>query len=123
MEIIEQTIEGTDLKIAVDSNEESLFSLLKAYMEPMADVEVVATYELFNINRKKLEALIHKFFNNARLDIQIEDRFGNPIVPREWFLVPLFVIDDVVKKIREKTITDYEYDTDSASIIPIAKRK
>ena len=89
----------------------------------MADVEVVATYELFNINRKKLEALIHKFFNNARLDIQIEDRFGNPIVPREWFLVPLFVIDDVVKKIREKTITDYEYDTDSASIIPIAKRK
>ncbi len=45
MEIIEQTIEGTDLKIAVDSNEESLFSLLKAYMEPMADVEVVGHFK------------------------------------------------------------------------------
>ncbi|NQZ84464.1 MAG: hypothetical protein HRU03_01980 [Nanoarchaeales archaeon] len=45
MEIIEQTIEGTDLKIVVDSNEESLFSLLKAYMEPMADVEVVGHYK------------------------------------------------------------------------------
>jgi DNA-directed RNA polymerase subunit L len=45
MEIIEQTIEGTDLKITVDSNEESLFSLLKAYMEPMADVEVVGHFK------------------------------------------------------------------------------
>ena len=45
MEIIEQTIEGTDLKIVGDSNEESLFSLLKAYMEPMADVEVVGHYK------------------------------------------------------------------------------
>jgi len=59
----------------------------------MADVEVVATYELFNINRTKLEKLIHKFFGSVKLDIQINDRFGNPVVPREWFLVPLFIID------------------------------
>ena len=60
----------------------------------MADVEVVATYELFNINRTKLENLIHRVFDPARLDIEIKDRFGNPVVPREWFLVPLFVIDE-----------------------------
>ena len=70
----------------------------------MADVEIVATYELFNINRKKLEALIHRFFDSAKMEIQINDRFGNPVVPREWFLVPLFVIDDVVQKIKEGTI-------------------
>lgn len=86
----------------------------------MADVEIVATYELFNINRKKLEALIHKFFSNARLDIQIDDRFGNPVVPREWFLVPLFVIDEVVERVKDGSISDYEYDTDTAKLL---KRK
>ena len=43
----------------------------------LADVEVVATYELFNINRTKLENLIHRIFDAARLDIEIKDRFGN----------------------------------------------
>jgi len=83
----------------------------------MADVEVVATYELFNINRAKLENLIHRFFEAARLDIQIRDRFGNPVVPREWFLAPLFVIDEVVAKIKDGSISQYTYDTESASLI------
>jgi hypothetical protein len=47
----------------------------------MADVEVVATYELYNINRTKLENLIHRVFGSARLDIEIKDRFGQPVVP------------------------------------------
>lgn len=83
----------------------------------MADVEVVATYELFNINRAKLENLIHRIFDAARLDIEIKDRFGKPVVPREWFLVPLFVIDDAVEKIRDGTISDYIYDLKSAQLI------
>lgn len=83
----------------------------------MADVEVVATYELFNINRKKLEALIHRFFDNAKLEIEIIDRFGKPVVPREWFLVPLFLIDEVVERIKDGTIGDYRYDTESAALI------
>ena len=48
----------------------------------MADVEVVETYDLSNINRVKLENLIHKFFEPAKLNIEIKDRFGKPIVPR-----------------------------------------
>jgi hypothetical protein len=83
----------------------------------MADVEIVATYELFNINRQKLEALLHRFFDNAKMEIQIMDRFGKPVVPREWFLVPLFVIDEVVEKIKDGTIGEYRYDTDSAALI------
>ena len=73
----------------------------------MAKVEIVATYELYNINRTKLENLIHRFFESVRLDIQIMDRFGKPVVPREWFLVPLFVIDELVEKIKDGTVTDY----------------
>jgi T5orf172 domain len=82
----------------------------------MADVEVVATYELFNINRTRLENLIHRVFGSARLDIEIKDRFGQPIVPREWFLVPLFVVDEAIEKIRDGTITDYAYDPKTASL-------
>lgn len=82
----------------------------------MADVEVVATYELFNISRTKLEALIHRIFDPARLDIQIKDRFGNPVVPREWFLVPRFAVDEAVEKIKDGTITNYVYDPKSARL-------
>jgi hypothetical protein len=83
----------------------------------MADVEIVATYELFNINRSKLENLIHRIFDPARLDIEIKDRFGNPITPREWFLVPLFAIDEAVEKIRDGSIADYRYDPQQAALI------
>jgi hypothetical protein len=86
----------------------------------MADVEVVATYELYNISRVKLENLIHRVFDPARLDIEIKDRFGHPVVPREWFLVPLFVIDEAVDKIRNGTISNYRYDPKSASLVEAA---
>lgn len=37
------------------------------------------------------------------------------MIPREWFLVPLFVIDEAVEKIKDGTISDYVYDPKSAS--------
>lgn len=86
----------------------------------MADVEIVATYELYNINRTKLENLIHRVFDSARLDIEIKDRFGNPVTPREWFLVPLFVINEAVDRIKNGTITGYSYDPKIASLVKVA---
>ncbi|OFZ18003.1 MAG: hypothetical protein A2Z20_05890 [Bdellovibrionales bacterium RBG_16_40_8] len=83
----------------------------------MADVEVIATYKLSNINRVKLENLIHKFFEPARLNIEIKDRFGKPIAPREWFLVPLFVIDEAVEKIKDGTVVNCRYDARNQKII------
>lgn len=83
----------------------------------MADVEVVATYTLYNINRVKLENLIHRIFAPAQLDITIKDRFGNPVVPREWFLVPRFVVDDAVERIKDGRITDYIYDPQLARLV------
>ncbi len=82
--------------------------LASAKLDPtflMADVETVATYELYNINRTRIENLIHRIFGPARLDIEIRDRFGHPVIPREWFLVPLFVIDEAIEKIRDGTIS------------------
>ncbi|MES2119032.1 MAG: GIY-YIG nuclease family protein [Pseudomonadota bacterium] len=82
----------------------------------MADVEVVATYELFNINRSKLEGLIHRVFETARLDIEIEDRFGRPCRPQEWFLMPLFIVDEAVERIKDGTIGDYRYNPHQAQL-------
>lgn len=83
----------------------------------LADVEVVATYQLFNINRAKLETLIHRFFSPARLDIEIEDRFGNPVRPQEWYLVPLDVIDETVSRIKDGTIARYRYEPEQARLL------
>jgi len=94
--------------------------IVNANLDPtflLADVEIVATYKLANINRTKLENLIHRIFDPARLDIEIKDRFGNPVVPREWFLVPRFVIDEAVEKIKDGTISMFRYDPKSASLV------
>lgn len=91
-----------------------------ARMQPtflLADVEVVATYELFNINRSKLENLIHRIFEPARFDVEILDRFGRPVVPRELFIVPLFVIDEAVGRIRDRTIVEYSRDPTAAKLV------
>ncbi len=83
----------------------------------LAGVEVVATYELFNVSRTKLENLIHRIFEPARLDIAIKDRFGNPVKPREWFLVPLHIIDEVIDRIKDGSIQRFIYDPTSAALI------
>ena len=82
----------------------------------LAGVEVVAEYKLFNINRLKLEQLIHRFFAEATLDIEIMDRFGKPVRPKEWFLVPLHVVDEMVKRIRDGTIGVLWYEVGAAKI-------
>ena len=83
----------------------------------LAGVEVVASYKLYGVNRSKLENLFHRLFAAAQLDLVIHDRFGHPVKPKEWFMVPLQVIDEAVKRIRDGSITDYIYETKSASLV------
>lgn len=83
----------------------------------LADVEVVATYRLHNLNRVKLENIFHRLFGAAQLELTIEDRFGNSVKPREWFFVPLHVIDEAVSRIRDGSITDVVYDPEMARLV------
>ncbi len=83
----------------------------------LAGVEVIAEYKLFNINRTKLEKLIHRFFAEATFDIEIADRFGKPVRPREWFLLPLHIIDETVERIKDGTISNYYYDVHNARLV------
>jgi hypothetical protein len=86
----------------------------------LADVEIVATFKLSNINRKLLEAMIHKFFGSARLDLELKDRFGSQVEPREWFLVPLPVIEEFIEKLKTGTLSMFRYDPKKAAIVPTA---
>lgn len=83
----------------------------------LADVEVVATYKLSGINRTKLEGIFHKLFATVQLDLTIQDRFGKPVKPREWFLVPLHVIDEAVKAIMDGSVVNLHYDPKEARLV------
>jgi len=85
----------------------------------LADVELVATFKLANINAKRLEALIHKFFAGARLVLKINDRFGIDVESREWFLLPLSVIEEAIEKITEGSIGNFRYDSENARLISV----
>lgn len=88
----------------------------------LADVEVVATYQLHNLNRTRLENIFHRLFGAAQLDLVIEDRFGNPVRPKEWFLVPLHVINQAVERIRDGSVTGVTYDPASARLVELSER-
>lgn len=86
----------------------------------LADVEIVATYKLHNLNRIRMENIFHRLFGAAQIDLTIDDRFGNLVKPREWFLVPLHVIDEAVERIRDGSITDMAYDPATAQLVRTA---
>lgn len=86
----------------------------------LADVDVVATYKLYEINRPRLEGLIHRVLDSVRFDAEIPDRFGKSVRPREWFLVPLPVIDEIVARIGDGTLVDYTYERERAALVPLA---
>jgi hypothetical protein len=88
----------------------------------MAPVHPVTTYTLYNIDRVKLEHLLHHFFAAARLDIEIIDRFGKKIRPKEWFLLPQSVIGEAVARLKDGSIVDYRYDVDRAALVPIVTK-
>ena len=82
-----------------------------------AEVEIVATYKLFNNNRVKLENVLHRAFIAVRLDPEIKGRFGKPVKPREWHLAPLPAIDEAVKRVRDGSIIEYHYDPAVAQFV------
>jgi T5orf172 domain len=82
-----------------------------------ADVEVVAQYKLYNINRSKLENILHRVFSSVRLSVEVPDRFGNSYKPREWFLVPLEAIQQAVDHVAKGTITGVRYDAKTAMLV------
>ena len=82
----------------------------------MADVEVVATYRIANASAGKLENVLHRFFASARIDVKLREEVGGYVEPREWFLVPLSVIQEAINLIRTGEIANAIYDLGTAKI-------
>lgn len=83
----------------------------------MASVHPVATYTLYNIDRVKLEHLLHDFFGEVRLNIEITDRFGKKVKPREWFLLSPAVITEAISRLKDGSIVHCRYDPLQGSIV------
>lgn len=99
---------------------ESLDHLLAALDRNAAIFEVYALLAkamLASASKVKLENLLHCIFERARHEIEIKDRFGHPVVPREWFLVPLHAIDEAVERIKDGSIKELIYDQTTASLV------
>lgn len=83
----------------------------------MADVEIVKSFQCFNLNTQKLEKLLHQFFGNSCLDIKIIGNDKKEHTPREWFIAPLDVIKKVVQLVENEEIIFYRYDKDKEEIL------
>ena len=59
-----------------------------------ADVEVVATWKVYNVKSSTFEALIHKLFSSVQLQVTVDGH-----LPKEWFIVPFKVIDEAINAI------------------------
>ncbi len=77
----------------------------------MADVEVVSTYQVYNANVHKLEGLIHDFFHTARFYVSI-----GGVNPEEWFVVPLPIIRETIKKFMDGSIVNYTYNREQQAL-------
>ena len=84
----------------------------------LAPVEIVATYELQNLSRSKVENLLHRFFDLARPgELFIIDRFGKKIKPREWFYVLPEHVGQAANLIKESQLHLYRYDRETQRIL------
>lgn len=82
-----------------------------------ADVEIIATYKCFNLNTQNFENLLHRFFGECCLNIDLYDEKKQRITPREWFVVPLPVINEVIELTISGGIVNYSYDTTAQKLV------
>ncbi len=75
----------------------------------MAPVEIVATYKVVNLNSHKFEDLVHLLLKPVQYQVVVYDENGIAHQPQEWFIVPLPVVDVIIKKIMDSTIVGYTY--------------
>lgn len=75
----------------------------------MAPVKIVATYKVVNMNSQKFEDLIHQLLQPVQFPVKVYDNQGVEHQPKEWFVVPLPVVDVIINKIMDGSIVGYTY--------------
>jgi hypothetical protein len=85
----------------------------------LAPVHPLCTFDIINLSAARVESLLHRFFADVRLDIEVVDRFGKPFRPREWFLLPLPVIERAIHMLLDGSILRYRYDAKRGDIVRV----
>lgn len=75
----------------------------------MAQVEIVASYKVVNLHSQKFEDIIHQILKPVRFHLTVTDDKGNGHEPKEWFVVPLNIVNLIIEKILDGTIINYNY--------------
>ena len=75
----------------------------------MAPVRIVATYKVVNMNSQKFEDLVHQLLKPVQFQVTVHDSQGVAHQPQEWFVVPLPVVDVIIRKIMDGTIVGLTY--------------
>jgi len=83
----------------------------------MAPVDYIAGWKCYNMNPQKFEQLIHNFFGNSCLEIDVFDEKGKRYTPREWFIAPIEVIEQTIELIINGKVINYKYDAENMTII------
>lgn len=83
----------------------------------MAAVHPVRSFEAVNMSAERFERLLHWFFADACLDIDIRDALGNVYKPREWFVLPLPIIEQAIPMMLDGSVARHRYDHRLASIV------
>lgn len=83
----------------------------------MAPVRIVSAFQCFNLNTQKLEFLLHAFFGNSCLNIDVFDKGGQRHSPREWFIAPLNIIEATIQLVINGEIVHYRYDEKLREIV------
>jgi len=83
----------------------------------MAPVSIQGAWKCFNMNPQKLEQLLHKFFGNSCLELDVFDEKGKRHTPREWFIAPIEVIEQAIELIINGKIVNYKFDAGNMTII------
>ena len=75
----------------------------------MAPVKIVATYKVVNLHSQKFEDIVHQILKPVQFHVTVVDDCGEPHEPKEWFVVPLNVVDTIISRIMDGSIQGYTY--------------
>lgn len=75
----------------------------------MAPVKIVATYKVVNMNSQMFEDLVHQLLMSVQFQVTVFDEQGKEHQPQEWFVVPLPVVDVIIKKIMDGSVVGFNY--------------
>ncbi len=83
----------------------------------MASVSIIGIWQCFNMNPQKFEQLIHNFFGEVCLDLDVFDDNGKRHRPQEWFIVPIDAINEVIELTIKGSIVNYRYDINQEAVV------